>query len=580
MPTLTWIGKEAVENHHNTVRYKLLKEVPDLGGGDANSGNLLVQGDNLEALKALLPYYGGMVKCIYIDPPYNTGSEKWCFNDNVKSATISKWFGEVVGKEGETLDRHDRWLCMMYPRLVMLHKFLRNDGAIFISIDDNEIHALRFMMNEIFGPQNYVECITWNKRIPKNDAGIGNIHEYVLVYRKSSDWDYKFTMKKDGLERVDELLAALKRDQVPIPQAEARLRKLYKDEEYDRGVTLYNSLDEDYRPWGKINMSWPNANTFGPRYIVNHPKTCKPVKIPERGWRWTEETFQRNLEDGPTVELHDGSVMVGRIWFGKDERLQPSSVKFLHEVNRILLRSVLSMKSDGGIELEQIFGEKAKFAYPKPTSLIRTLLDSIPMKAGDVVFDSFGGSGTTAHAVLALNREDGIDRKFVVVEMEPPIARDLTARRIKSVVEGYTDVSGEKVPGLGRGFSFCELDEQLFDERDRINPKVRFGDLARHVYFCETGVPLSKKALAAKSPLLGVHNGKAVCLLYNGILQDKSVEGGNALSQATLGILRAACDGLPVESLVVYGTSRRLTQARLDRENVVFKQIPYSLKTA
>jgi len=154
MPTLNWIGKEAVVNHHQQVPFRLLKDVPELACGDPGSGNLIVQGDNLAALKALLPYYAGQVKCVYIDPPYNTGNEGWAYNDNVNSPVIRDWLGKTVGKEGETLDRHDRWLCMMYPRLALLRQFLSEDGAIFISIDDNEVQALRYVMDEIFGTPN------------------------------------------------------------------------------------------------------------------------------------------------------------------------------------------------------------------------------------------------------------------------------------------------------------------------------------------------------------------------------------------------------------------------------------------
>jgi adenine-specific DNA-methyltransferase len=415
MPTLNWIGKEAVINHHLEVPFRLLKDVPELSCGDPGSGNLIVEGDNLVALKALLPYYKGKVKCICIDPPYNTGNEGWAYNDNVNSPAIKKWLGETVGKEGETLDRHDRWLCMMYPRLALLREFLREDGCIFVCLDDNEIHALRFVMDEVFGANNFIECITWNKRIPKNDAGIGNIHEYVMIYRKSAAWDYRLTMKKEGLEKVDELIEKFQLHRPPISEAEEALKQLYKEGGYDRGVTLYNCLDENYRPWGKINMSWPNANTFGPRYEVPHPLTGKPVKIPDRGWRWKEETFKAHLAKGPKYERHDGSVVVGRIWFAKDENTQPSSITYLDEVNRILLRSVLSLKSDGGMELEQLFVAKSTFAYPKPTSLIEILVDSLQMENGDIVLDSFAGSGTTAEVVLRLNKRDQIKRRFVLV---------------------------------------------------------------------------------------------------------------------------------------------------------------------
>ena len=196
-----------------------------------------------------------------------------------------------------------------------------------------------------------------------------------------------------------------------------------------------------------------------------------------------------------------------------------------------------------------------------------------------MVLDSFAGSGTTGHAVLRLNEEDGGNRRFILVEMEPKIAREITAERIRRVAEGYTNAKGERVAGLGGGFRFCELGEQLFDEYGKINTAVRFADLARHVYFTETGEPLPRERVSAKSPLIGVHRGRAVCLLYNGILKDKSPDGGNALTQSTLAVLREACAGESVDRLVVYGTSQRLSPARLKRESVDFKQIPYHIRT-
>ena len=189
MPTLHWIGKEAVIRHHKEVPFRLLEPVPELSCGPADTGNLIVQGDNLHALKALLPRYAGQVKCIYIDPPYNTGNEGWVYNDNVNSPEIRKWLGEVVGKEGETLDRHDRWLSMMYPRLVLLKQFLREDGAIFVSIDDNEVATLRLLMDEIFGAKNFVATVLWQKVYsPKNSARhFSEDHDYIVVYAAKAD---------------------------------------------------------------------------------------------------------------------------------------------------------------------------------------------------------------------------------------------------------------------------------------------------------------------------------------------------------------------------------------------------------
>ena len=190
MPTLNWIGKDAVVKHHKDVPFRLLEPDAALSCGAAGSGNLIVQGDNLHALKALLPRYAGQVKCIYIDSPYNTGNEGWVYNDNVNSPEIRRWLGEVVGKEGETLDRHDRWLCMMYPRLVLLKQFLREDGAIFVSIDDNEVGTLRLLMDEIFGSGNFVANVIWQKKyaVANDHKTIAPMHDFVLVYQRSPSW--------------------------------------------------------------------------------------------------------------------------------------------------------------------------------------------------------------------------------------------------------------------------------------------------------------------------------------------------------------------------------------------------------
>ena len=183
MPTLNWIGKQAVVQHHKEVPFRLIEPDAELSCGAADSGNLIVQGDNLHALKALLPRYAGQVKCIYIDPPYNTGNEGWVYNDNVNSPEIKKWLGEVVGKEGETLDRHDRWLCMMYPRLLLLKQFLHEDGVIFMSIDDDEMHHLRALADEIFGAKNRLATFVWRTDGNfDNQAKIKNCHEYIIVY--------------------------------------------------------------------------------------------------------------------------------------------------------------------------------------------------------------------------------------------------------------------------------------------------------------------------------------------------------------------------------------------------------------
>lgn len=261
MPTLDWIGKNAVRGHHRRVPYHLLKCDKDLSVGDPGSGNLLIQGDNLLALKALLPYYAGKVKCIYIDPPYNTGNEGWVYNDNVNSPEIRQWLKQVVGKEGEDLSRHDKWLCMMYPRLALLREFLSEDGAIFVSIDDNESHSLRSLMNEVFGPHRFVATIVWQKRYSRENRGaIGDAHEYVMVYA------------------IDPERFKLTRNHVPM---DAKQAKVYKNPNNDprgrwRGIPM---TAQGYRPNQMYAITTPSG------------KVVKPPK--GRCWSTIESEFER-----------------------------------------------------------------------------------------------------------------------------------------------------------------------------------------------------------------------------------------------------------------------------------------------
>lgn len=538
MPTLNWIGKEAVVNHHQRVPFHLLKDVPDLACGDPGSGNLIVQGDNLVALKALLPHYAGQVKCIYIDPPYNTGNEGWAYNDNVDSPVIRRWLREVVGQEGETLDRHDRWLCMMYPRLVLLRKFLREDGAIFVNLDDNEVANCRLLMDEIFGRINFVATIAWQRRIsPDARLSLSQAHDHILVFA-----------------RTVERLSFYK---VPVSVEQAR---------------GFKNLDDDPRgPWVSTDFS---AQGWRPNqmYKITTPGGSTYEPPPGRCWSNIENEFEKLKAQG-------------RMWFGRDGKARPRVKTYLSESEGVSAwtwwtHDETGHNQEAKQELNMVLGSASSFDTPKPTRLLERVLQ-ITTNPGDLILDSFAGSGTTGHAVLKVNQaaSDRVPRRFILVEMEESVARNTTAERVRRVVDGYSNAKSVRVEGLGGGFRFCELGERLFDENNKIRETVRFADLARHVYFTETGEPLPRERVSAKSPLVGVHLGRAVCLLYNGILKDKSPDGGNALTQATLALLREACAGQNVERLVVYGTSQRLSPARLKRENVDFKQIPYSIRT-
>lgn len=453
---LNWPGKREALLAANAPIAKTLRPSREESVNFDATKNLFVEGDNLEVLKLLQETYLGKVKMIYIDPPYNTGSDL-IYDDNFveyseeylrRSNQLSEDGTRLVANTEANGRFHSDWMTHIYPRLRLARNLLRDDGAIFISIANDEFTNLKKMCDEIFGERNFVECITWNKRVPKNDKGVGNIHDFVLVYVKNSTLRHEFFMRKDGLEEIDELTAALRRKKTPLDEAETEIRKLYKRQGYDRGITLYNSFDSQYRLWGKINMSWPNANTFGPRYEVLHPATGLPVKIPDRGWRWKQETFDDAAlrKDGKFTqvdELHDGSFRCGRIWFAKDENQQPSSITYLDEVSKFLLRSIISLKSDGGIEVEDLFGGKNYFSYPKPTSLLRAFVSSQEMEDDDIVLDFFAGSCTTAHAVMQVSAEDQVKRRFLMVQLPEPCGEDTEAA--KAGFKSIADIGKERI---------------------------------------------------------------------------------------------------------------------------------------
>lgn len=523
MPTLDWIGKKAVVMHHLEVPYRLLRCEGGLSAGAPGNGNLLVHGDNLDALKALLPYYGGKVKCIYIDPPYNSGEQTWTYNDKVDSPEISRWLGKTVGREFEDLTRHDKWLCMMYPRMNLLVEFLKQDGFLFVSLDDAEAYRFKIMMEEILPPSAFVTSLIWKSRRNLDNRSNHNIsvdHEYVMVFK----------------------------------MPEARLRGANKD------FTKYNNPDNDPRgPWMSDNLVGLATKDRRPNlhYVLVNPATGIKYQCPEKGWRYSKETMQSKIQDG-------------RIIWPKDHTGRPRHKKFMRELESEFAGFSSFVEcgntNEGTEEIQKILGA-AEFIFPKPKSLVRQIIAQAATENDDIVMDSFAGSGTTGHAVLHLNKEDNGNRRFILVEMDKRISHNITAERLKRVIKGHGDT-----PGLGGGFRFCTLGQTLFNEKGEIREEVNFSDLAHHVYFTETGEPMPKRP-EKKTPLLGVHNGRAIYLLYNGILGDKKPKGGNVLTQETLALLPPH-DG----PKVVYGTACRLGAARLRREGLTFRQIPYEIK--
>jgi len=527
MPTLDWIGKKAVVNHHRQVPFHLLKKREDLSCGDPESGNLLVQADNLLALKALLPYYAGQVKCIYIDPPYNTGNEGWVYNDNVNSPEMKAWLGKAVGKEAEDLTRHDKWLCMMYPRLQLLREFLREDGAIFISIDDNEVGNLRLILDEIFSPANFIANLVWQKKYsPQNDAQFFSpMHDHILAYAKHlKRWTRNLIQRTDKQDKA------------------------------------YKNLDDDFRgPWKASDLTRPEHRDRD-FYGIRTPSGREVFPAKGRSWSRPPDEIERLRNDN-------------RLWFGKNGDSIPSLKRFLSEVKEGVVPTTIWFRDEVGDNQEakqeiKNLAAEALFSTPKPVRLIKRVLE-VATEKDSIILDSFAGSGTTGHAVLAQNKLDNGSRRFILVEMDSNICNDITATRLKKAITGYGETAG-----LGGGFSYCELGSPLFDETGQIKAEVTFHDLARHVFFTETGNPLPEKA-EKNFPLLGIANGVAVYLLYNGVLKDKRPDSGNILTVPVLHDLPPH-DG----PKVIYGIGCRIGASRLRQEGITFHQIPYAIKVS
>ena len=463
MPTLEWIGKEKVINHHQQVPFRVLEQKYKYGA--EQSGNMIIHGDNLDALKALLPRYEGKVKCIYIDPPYNTGNEGWIYNDNVNDPKIKKWLGEVVGKEGEDLSRHDKWLCMMYPRLKLLQKLLSDDGAIFISADDTETFYLKTMCDEIFGYNNFLVDAIWQHSIqPKGYLGTFSLHHnHTLIYRKSD----AFVL--GSLERTDED------------------NKAYKNPDNDprglwRSGDVRNAL---YRPNLIYDIISPSGNV---------------IKAPEKGWRWSKETVAEKIKTGEIIFNQDETGIIRKIYLDSVDGRAPESIWFGKDVGT-------TREANG--ELKAIFDGKAPFDTPKPARLIERILQ-IATDEDSIILDSFAGSGTTAHAVLNMNKADGGNRCFILIEMED-YADSITAERVRRVIDGYGE-GKSAVEGTGGDFSFYELGDPLL-VGDMLNEAVGTEKVREYVWYMETRQPYAP-SMGANPYYLGSINDTAYYFYY------------------------------------------------------------------
>ena len=523
MPTLEWIGKSKVISHHQDVPFRVLerKYSFDENGQhseDNGSENMIIRGDNLEALKALLPRYEGRVKCIYIDPPYNTGNEGWVYNDNVNDPKIKRWLGEVVGKEGEDLTRHDKWLCMMYPRLKLLQKLLAEDGAIFISIDDAEFFNLRSICNEVFGEQNFIATVIWRKNYaPKSTAKhFSEDHDYILVFGKNADM---WTPHK-------------------MPRTEKQ-NKAYKNPDNDpRGLWRPNNLAaRNYYSKGTYSITCPSGR------VINGPPSGSY-------WRVSEEKFHELDKDG-------------RIWWGKDGNNVPAPKIFLTEVSDGIVPQTLwsyeevGHTQDAKKEIKSIFSGEMPFDTPKPYHLIERILQ-IASDSDSIILDSFAGSGTTAHAVLNMNKADGGHRKFILVEMMD-YADSITAERVKRVMKGYGE-GKNAVEGTGGNFSFYDLGEPLL-VGDCLNEAVAPEKIREYIWFMETKQPYAPPS-GGNPYYLGRHNSTGYYFYY----EPQHV---TVLDYAFLSTITEKADGT-----VIYADRCSISEDKLAKMSVTFKKIP------
>lgn len=517
MPTLEWIGKDKVINHHNEVPYRVLDKVYTYNA-EEESENKIIRGDNLEALKALLPQYEGKIKCIYIDPPYNTGNEGWIYNDNVNDPKIKKWLGDVVGKEGEDLTRHDKWLCMMYPRLKLLQRLLADDGAIFISIDDNEQANLKLICDEIFGANNFVTNAIWHSSDNSNNNSLKFSEDYnhTIIYSKLSTWKPNF---------INDLSK----------------RKHFKNPDNDpRGPWFDGNPvnNPGWRPNLQFDITTPNGN------IIKHP---------QNGWRWSMETINEKLLTGELRFSDDQTRLIRRTYLNELGGLTPSNLWFDLETTGHTRRAKYDLK--------KIFPEVKVtdlFSTPKPSLLIEFILQLATDK-NSIILDSFSGSGTTAHAVLNMNKQDGGNRKFILVEMED-YAETITAERVRRVINGYGE-GKNAVEGTGGSFSFYELGAPLLIDNQYLNESVSVEKLREYVFFMETKQVI--KELKEDEPfLLGTHQNAAYYFYY----EKDSV---TTLDHSFLKTVKAK-----TESYIIYADINALSEEEMKKYHIVFKKIP------
>ncbi len=524
MPTLNWIGKEKVITHHEHVPYRVLDHQYDYGTPSDEGKNMIIHGDNLEALKALLPQYEGVVDCIYIDPPYNTGNEKWVYNDNVNDPHIRKWLNKVVGTEAEDLTRNDKWLCMMYPRLVLLQKLLSPTGVIFISIDDNEQANLKLICDEIFGAGNFVSCFIWHKKTrPSNklvnkelgiSKGVSLNTEYILCYA------------------LDKSKVIFKTDELSVVNASA-----YKNPDNDpRGPWITDPLWAESNSNKKKILYLPDGTPLEKQWFVNQDTL--------------DELFANDM-------IHIGKNTMRKKVFLADTNGQ-TLMNFLPATR-------YGTSESGTNEYKVIMG-KANFTNPKPIELIEHLLTILYSNKDAIILDSFAGSGTTAHAVLNLNKQDGGHRRFILCEM-CDYAETITAERVRRVIDGYGE-GNKSVEGTGGSFSYYELGTTIFDPATGLlNNHADPEQIRNYVWYSETHTPYHPTENAHQY-LLGQHDRTNYYFYY---LPDQET----CLDWT---FLNTMTERDRAEMYIIYADRCLLTEQEMAQRHIRYKKIPRDIK--
>ncbi len=543
MPTLQFKGKNIIWNHHLSVPYYTLEEVEKLRfRPEKANGNIIVEGDNLLALKTLLPKYGGRIKCVYIDPPYNTGAETggWVYNDNVNSPMIMEWFGKEVGIDD--LTRHDKWLCMMVPRLKILFELLSDDGIMFVSIDDYEFHNLKSVADEIFGTEAHLATFVWRRRASSEmtEGLVSRDHEYVLCYKRTGFQGFRGT-KKD----------------------------------YSSYSNPDNDPEGDWTP-GDLTVGMTKEQRPNQFYKLKDPKTGKVYPAnPKRVWSFIPESMDREITAGHVIFPIDAAFrpMLKRYKKNLKSGVSPVStwIKSLNEEDEenLVFSMATGLNSEGTKEIQRLFGSKV-FDYPKPLSLVKTLIYQAT-NDHSIILDSFAGSGTTMHAVMDLNKEDGGSRQCILIQMtevtekalKKNVCKDITQERIKRAIEKY---------GYNSGFNYYKVGIPIDAETLLSGKLPSYNQFAEYVFYLCTGKNLTdKSSIDEKKYFIGDYGSMAILLVYKQNFEDLTHLALN-LKLAEMLIVEH-----PKKKLIIYAPACFLEEDYMREKSIEFVGIPYNL---